>query len=82
MVPTRLGGIGASFADYAEVAMSLGAGNGATALIFNMHASVTGALALTDDDLARALGVPEPFFAARDEMLRGAPRTAATMPSR
>jgi alkylation response protein AidB-like acyl-CoA dehydrogenase len=72
MVPTRLGGIGASFADYAEVAMSLGAGSGATALIFNMHASVTGALALTDDDLARALGVPEPFFAARDEALRGA----------
>jgi alkylation response protein AidB-like acyl-CoA dehydrogenase len=72
MVPARLGGIGASFADYAEVAMSLGAGNGATALIFNMHASVTGALALTDDDLARALGVPEPFFAARDEMLQGA----------
>ena len=26
MVPTRLGGIGASFADYAEVAMSLGSG--------------------------------------------------------
>jgi alkylation response protein AidB-like acyl-CoA dehydrogenase len=72
MVPTRLGGLGASFADYAEVAMTLGAGNGATALIFNMHASVTGALALTDDDLARALGVPETFFAARDEMLRGA----------
>lgn len=72
MVPTRLGGIGASFADYAEVAMTLGSGSGATALIFNMHASVTGALALTDDDLARALGVPETFFAARDEMLRGA----------
>jgi alkylation response protein AidB-like acyl-CoA dehydrogenase len=72
MVPTRLGGIGASFADYAEVAMSLGSGNGATALIFNMHASVTGALALTDDDLARALGVSESFFAARDEVLRGA----------
>jgi alkylation response protein AidB-like acyl-CoA dehydrogenase len=72
MVPTRLDGIGASFADYAEVAMSLGSGSGATALIFNMHASVTGALALTDDDLARSLGVPETFFAARDDMLRGA----------
>ncbi len=72
MVPDRLGGIGASFADYAEIAMCLGAGSGSTALIFNMHASVTGALALTDDDLARALGVPEPFFAARDEVLRGA----------
>jgi alkylation response protein AidB-like acyl-CoA dehydrogenase len=72
MVPTRLGGIGASFSDYAEVAMSLGSGSGATALIYNMHASVTGALALTDDDLARALGVPDTFFTARDEMLRGA----------
>jgi alkylation response protein AidB-like acyl-CoA dehydrogenase len=72
MVPTRLGGIGAAFSDYAEVAMTLGSGSGATALIYNMHASVTGALALTDDDLARALGVPETFFVARDEMLRGA----------
>jgi alkylation response protein AidB-like acyl-CoA dehydrogenase len=72
MAPARLGGMGASFADYAEVAMALGAGNGSTALIFNMHASVTGALALTDEDLARALGVPESFFAARDAVLRGA----------
>jgi alkylation response protein AidB-like acyl-CoA dehydrogenase len=72
MAPTRLGGIGASFAEYAEVAMALGAGSGSTALIFNMHASVTGALALTDEDLARALGVPESFFAARDTVLRGA----------
>lgn len=74
MVPTRLGGLGASFTDYAEVAMTLGSGNGATALIYNMHASVTGALALTDDDLARALGVPESYFPARDDMLRGAAR--------
>jgi alkylation response protein AidB-like acyl-CoA dehydrogenase len=72
MAPARLGGIGASFAEYAEVAMALGAGNGSTALIFNMHASVTGALALTDEDLARALGVPESFFPARDDVLRGA----------
>jgi alkylation response protein AidB-like acyl-CoA dehydrogenase len=72
MAPSRLGGIGASFADYAEVAMALGAGNGSTALIFNMHASVTGALALTDEDLARALGVPESFFESRDMVLRGA----------
>jgi alkylation response protein AidB-like acyl-CoA dehydrogenase len=72
MAPARLGGIGASFADYAEVAMALGAGNGSTALIFNMHASVTGALALTDEDLARALGVPESFFESRDMVLRGA----------
>lgn len=72
MVPGRLGGAGASFADYAEVAMVLGAASGATALIFNMHASVTGAMALTDDDLARALGVPETYFPARDEVLAGA----------
>src|SRR5664279_542084 len=58
MVPARLGGVGAGFADYAEVAMALGTGNGATALVFNMHASVTGALAGTPEDLARALGVP------------------------
>ncbi|MFN2540230.1 MAG: acyl-CoA dehydrogenase family protein [Mycobacteriales bacterium] len=72
MAPTRLGGEGASFADYAEVAMALAEGSGATALLFNMHASVTGALALTDEDLARSLGVPDTFFAARDEVLRGA----------
>ena len=69
MVPTRLGGPGASFGDYADVAMVLGAGNGATALLFNMHASVTGALAHTPDDVARALGVPESYFAARDRLL-------------
>ncbi len=72
MAPARLGGMGASFTDYVEIAMALGAGNGSTALIYNMHASVTGALALTDEDLARALGVPESFFAARDMVLRGA----------
>src|SRR5205085_6715317 len=72
MVPQRLGGSGARFADYVEVAMVLGAGNGATALIYNMHASVTGALALTDDDVARALGATEGFFASRDRTLRSA----------
>jgi len=72
MVPARLGGPGATFSDYAEVAMTLGAGHGATALAFNMHASVTGALALTDDDMARALGVPDTFFEARDRVLAGA----------
>ena len=72
MAPERLGGSGASFTDYAEVAMALAQGSGATALLFNMHASVTGALALTDEDLARTLGVPESFFDARDEVLRGA----------
>ena len=45
MVPARLGGIGAGFAEYARVAFELARGNGATALVFNMHASVTGALA-------------------------------------
>ena len=72
MVPARLGGVGAGFADYAEVAMALGTGNGATALVFNMHASVTGALAGTPEDLARALGVPESFFAMRDRVLAAA----------
>jgi alkylation response protein AidB-like acyl-CoA dehydrogenase len=72
MVPERLGGHGASFATYAAVAHELAQGNGATALVFNMHASVTGALAATPDDLARAMGAPESFFARRDEVLRGA----------
>jgi alkylation response protein AidB-like acyl-CoA dehydrogenase len=52
--------------------MELGAGAGATALVFNMHASVTGALAQTPDDVARALGVPESYFAMRDRALRRA----------
>lgn len=68
-VPERLGGPGASFADYVEVAMTLARGNGATALLFNMHASVTGALAHTPDDLARALGAPDGALAARDAVL-------------
>ncbi len=72
MVPARLGGPGAGFADYVEVAMALAAGNGATALVFNMHASVTGALAQTPDEVARALGVPESYFAMRDAALRRA----------
>ncbi len=70
MVPTRLGGPGAGFADYAAVAMELARGNPSTALVFNMHASVTGALARTSDELAQAMGVPESFFAARDRILR------------
>src|SRR5262245_4520326 len=61
MVPERLGGLGAGFADYAGVAYELARGNGATALIFNMHASVTGALAGVPEALAEALGVPESF---------------------
>jgi alkylation response protein AidB-like acyl-CoA dehydrogenase len=76
MTPQRLGGSGAGFADYAEVAMALAAGSGATALVFNMHASVTGALASTPDELARAMGVPETFFAMRDRVLAAAAQGA------
>ncbi len=72
MVPARLGGLGAGFADYAGVAFELARGNGATALVFNMHASVTGALAGIPPELAATLGVPDEFFVARDEILRKA----------
>jgi alkylation response protein AidB-like acyl-CoA dehydrogenase len=76
LVPTRVGGMGAGFADYVEVAMALGRGSGASALVFNMHASVTGALATVPDDVARELGAPESFFAARDRALAEAARGA------
>jgi alkylation response protein AidB-like acyl-CoA dehydrogenase len=69
MTPSRLGGAGAAFADYAEVAMTLAEGNGATALVYNMHCSITGALASLPDELARALGVPDSYFAMRDRVL-------------
>jgi alkylation response protein AidB-like acyl-CoA dehydrogenase len=72
MVPARLGGLGAGFADYAGAAFELARGNGATALVFNMHASVTGALAGIRPELATTLGLPDGFFAARDEVLRTA----------
>ena len=36
-VPTRFGGLGASFADYARVSAEIGRYCGATALTFNMH---------------------------------------------
>jgi alkylation response protein AidB-like acyl-CoA dehydrogenase len=72
MVPAQHGGAGAGFADYAEVALELGAAHGATALIFNMHASVTGALAQIPEEVARALGVPDEALAARDRILRAA----------
>ncbi|WP_184790398.1 acyl-CoA dehydrogenase family protein [Phytomonospora endophytica] len=72
MVPERLGGMGKSFADYAELAYELGRGNGATALILNMHASITGVLALTPDEVAEELGAPEEYFDRRDEILRAA----------
>jgi alkylation response protein AidB-like acyl-CoA dehydrogenase len=70
--PERLGGLGRDYADYARVAFELARGNGATALVFNMHASVTGALAGVPDELARAMGVPESFFDSRDRVLAAA----------
>ncbi|MFV2020589.1 acyl-CoA dehydrogenase family protein [Micromonospora sp. LOL_023] len=72
MVPARLGGRGAGFADYAEVAFELARGNGASALVYNMHASVTGALGAVDDDLAESLGLPDEALAARDRLLAAA----------
>ncbi len=72
MVPTRLGGGGADFHTYAQVARELAIGNGATALVYNMHASVTGALASVPDDVVRGFGAPEEFFVARDDVLRRA----------
>ncbi|MFC0533499.1 acyl-CoA dehydrogenase family protein [Phytohabitans kaempferiae] len=69
MVPSRLGGKGAGFAEYATVAYELARGNGATALVFNMHASVTGALSAVNEDVAESLGVPDEALAARDRML-------------
>ncbi|WP_030443666.1 acyl-CoA dehydrogenase family protein [Actinoplanes subtropicus] len=72
MAPERLGGAGAGFADYAAIAYELARGNGATALIFNMHASVTGALSGVTDELAEALGLPPEALEARDDYLRAA----------
>ncbi|HEX5598689.1 MAG TPA: acyl-CoA dehydrogenase family protein [Micromonosporaceae bacterium] len=72
MVPARLGGMGAGFGEYAEVAMELARGNGATALVFNMHASVTGALGGLTEEAAEALGVSEEALAARDRLLADA----------
>jgi alkylation response protein AidB-like acyl-CoA dehydrogenase len=72
LVPTGLGGAGAGFADYAAVAYELARGNGATALVFNMHASVTGAMSTVDPALAAALGVPDEALAARDALLEAA----------
>jgi alkylation response protein AidB-like acyl-CoA dehydrogenase len=72
MVPAKLGGSGAGFADYAAIAYELARGNGATALVFNMHASVTGALSGVTDELADALGLPPEALQARDDYLRAA----------
>ncbi|HZA61216.1 MAG TPA: acyl-CoA dehydrogenase family protein, partial [Actinomycetota bacterium] len=76
MVPSELGGMGAGFAEYVEVAEALARGNGSTALLFNMHASVTGALAGIPEDMARALGATDAFFDTRERVLRAAARGA------
>jgi len=72
LVPARLGGAGAGFLDYTRIAVALARGGGASALVFNMHACVTGALAGVPEELARSLGAPDSFFAVRDEVLRSA----------
>jgi alkylation response protein AidB-like acyl-CoA dehydrogenase len=72
LVPVRLGGMGGGFLDYVRVAQALARGAPATALIYNMHASVTGALATVPEDIARSLGASERFFAHRDEVLAAA----------
>ena len=72
LVPEHLGGMGAGFEEYTRVAMTLARGSGSSALVFNMHACVTGALAGVPDEVARSLGAPEPWFARRDEVLRAA----------
>lgn len=72
LVPERLGGAGVPFSGYAEVAYELARGNGATALVFNMHASVTGALSGVTDELAEALGLPRSARTARDQALEAA----------
>jgi len=72
LVPERLGGMGASFHDYVQVAMTLSSANGSTGLIFNMHACVTGALATLPRELLQNLGVGESFFDVRDDILRRA----------
>jgi alkylation response protein AidB-like acyl-CoA dehydrogenase len=69
LVPAHLEGGGAGFAEYVEVAAALARGSGATALLFNMHAAVTGGLAGITDELAAALGATEAFAATRDRVL-------------
>ena len=72
MVPATLGGMGAGFEEYVRVAMALARASGSTALIFNMHASVTGGLASITDEMAGALGAGDAFFENRDLILRAA----------
>jgi alkylation response protein AidB-like acyl-CoA dehydrogenase len=72
LVPERLGGTGAGFAQYVEVAATLARGSPSTALLYNMHASVTGSLAGVPEDLALALGAGAGFFDHRDRVLAAA----------
>jgi alkylation response protein AidB-like acyl-CoA dehydrogenase len=72
MVPGRLGGLDAGFREYARVAAALAAGSASTALIFNMHASVTGGLAHIPDEMAATLGAAPSFASFRDQVLRRA----------
>ncbi|MBW3619803.1 MAG: acyl-CoA/acyl-ACP dehydrogenase [Actinobacteria bacterium] len=72
MVPQEFGGHGAGFLDYCRVAQTLARGAPATALLFNMHASVTGSLAGIPEDLARAMGATDGFFEHRARVLEAA----------
>jgi alkylation response protein AidB-like acyl-CoA dehydrogenase len=72
LVPESLGGAGAGFRDYVRVAMALAKGSPSTALLYNMHAAVTGGLAGIPEALAVALGAPPTFFEDRDRLLRAA----------
>lgn len=72
LVPERLKGFGAGFAQYVDVARTLARGSPSSALLFNMHASVTGSLASVPEDLARALGAGDGFFVHRDRVLAAA----------
>lgn len=56
MAPSRLGGPGGAFADDVEIAIVLAAGNASIALAYNMHASVTGAIAAAPEASARTSG--------------------------
>ncbi|MGE0879568.1 MAG: acyl-CoA dehydrogenase family protein [Acidimicrobiia bacterium] len=55
LVPHRLGGLGATFERYCEVARALGSRCGSTALSFNMHSAVVGALATVPAPLREAM---------------------------
>jgi alkylation response protein AidB-like acyl-CoA dehydrogenase len=67
-----MGGLGAGFAQYVAVAMVLAQASPATALLFNMHVSVTGGLAGLTPEVAAALGADEHFADQREQALRRA----------